>query len=122
LSFLYLSFIPTLYTQPTACSILFHAPHPSHPSISPTLESPPSANSTQNSAGGGGKTAARQEKIKQKNAKLNEERANRMQREEEAKLEKAGQQDNNTKGKTQQERDEDAIHPSRRARVPYGKR
>jgi nucleolar protein 6 len=68
------------------------------------------------SAGGGGKTAARQDKIKQKNAKLNEERANRMQREEEAKLEKAA-----TGGKTQEQRDEDSIHPSRRARVPYGK-
>jgi nucleolar protein 6 len=72
------------------------------------------------SAGGGGKTAARQDKIKQKNAKLNEERANRMQREEEAKLEKAATGGGGG-GKTQEQRDEDSIHPSRRARVPYGK-
>jgi nucleolar protein 6 len=75
-----------------------------------------------NSAGGGGKTAVRQDKIKQKNAKLNEERANRMQREEEAKLEKA--KNGGDKAAVQavpQQREEDAIHPSRRARVPYGK-
>ncbi|KAH6855111.1 hypothetical protein B0I37DRAFT_350337 [Chaetomium sp. MPI-CAGE-AT-0009] len=77
---------------------------------------PPRRINVELTAGGGGKTAARQDKIKQKNAKLNEERANRMQREEEAKLEKAA-----TGGKTQEQRDEDAIHPSRRARVPYGK-
>ncbi|KAK4124942.1 hypothetical protein N657DRAFT_643712 [Parathielavia appendiculata] len=74
---------------------------------------------TVNRAGGGGKTAARQDKIKQKNAKLNEERANRMQKEEEeAKLKKAGK---TGEGKTQEQRDEDAIHPSRRTRVPYGR-
>jgi nucleolar protein 6 len=66
------------------------------------------------SAGGGGKTDARKEKIKQKNAKLNEERANRMHKEEQAKKEKEG-------GKTQEQRDEEAIHPSRRGRVPYGR-
>lgn len=38
-----------------------------------------------------------------------------MKKEEEAKQAKSG-------GKTQEERDEDAIHPSRRARVPYGRR
>ncbi|KAK4102145.1 hypothetical protein N658DRAFT_353317 [Parathielavia hyrcaniae] len=71
-------------------------------------------------AGGGGKTAARQDKIKQKNAKLNEERANRMQREEEeAKLKKEGKTAEG--GQAQEQRDEDAIHPSRRARVPYGR-
>ncbi|KAK3906596.1 hypothetical protein C8A05DRAFT_29550 [Staphylotrichum tortipilum] len=67
-------------------------------------------------AGGGGKTAARQDKIKQKNAKLNEERAQRMKREEEAKYEKAMKT-----GQTQEQREEDAVHPSRRARVPYGR-
>lgn len=71
-----------------------------------------------NSAGGGGKTAARQDKIKQKNAKLNEERAQRMKREEEAKYEKAMSKT----GQTQEQRDEDAVHPSRRGRVPFGKR
>jgi nucleolar protein 6 len=77
-----------------------------------------------NSAGGGGKTAVRQDKIKQKNAKLNEERANRMQREEEAKLEKARNGGGDKAAAAQaapQQREEDAIHPSRRARVPYGK-
>jgi nucleolar protein 6 len=76
-----------------------------------------------NSAGGGGKTAVRQDKIKQKNAKLNEERANRMQREEEAKLEKAknGGDKAAAAQAAPQQREEDAIHPSRRARVPYGK-
>ncbi|KAH6630289.1 hypothetical protein B0J18DRAFT_96287 [Chaetomium sp. MPI-SDFR-AT-0129] len=69
-------------------------------------------------AGGGGKTSARQDKIKQKNAKLNEERANRMAREEEAKQEKAAATGS---GKTQEQRDQDAIHPSRRGRVPFGR-
>lgn len=62
------------------------------------------------SAGGGGKTAKRREKIKQKNAKLNEERAQRMKKEAAAKEERA---------RTQAQRDEDAVHPSRRGRVPY---
>ncbi|KAL2198649.1 hypothetical protein P885DRAFT_76255 [Corynascus similis CBS 632.67] len=70
-------------------------------------------------AGGGGKTAARREKIKQKNAKLNEERAHRMQKEEEAKHEKAATAA--VDGKTQEQRDEESIHPSRRGRVPYGR-
>jgi nucleolar protein 6 len=69
------------------------------------------------SAGGGGKTDARKQKIKQKNAKLNEERANRMQKEEQAKKEKETEKE----GKTQEQRDEEAIHPSRRGRVPYGR-
>ncbi|KAL2261596.1 hypothetical protein VTK26DRAFT_3805 [Humicola hyalothermophila] len=64
-------------------------------------------------AGGGGKTAARRDKIKQKNAKLNEERAQRLKKEEEAKQARV---------KTQEEREEDAIHPSRRARVPYNRK
>lgn len=72
----------------------------------------------QHSAGGGGKTAARQDKIKTKNAKLNEERAQRMKKEEEAKFEKAI----NKAGQTQEQRDEESIHPSRRARVPYGRK
>ncbi|KAK4042185.1 hypothetical protein C8A01DRAFT_44833 [Parachaetomium inaequale] len=82
---------------------------------------PPRRINVELTAGGGGKTAARQDKIKQKNAKLNEERANRMQREEEAKYEKAAGAGAAGGGKTQEQRDEDAVHPSRRARVPYGK-
>ena len=73
------------------------------------------------SAGGGGKTAARQDKIKAKNAKLNEERAGRMKREEEAKHEKAMNKAAGGQTQTQEQREEDSIHPSRRARVPYGR-
>ena len=84
---------------------------------------PSSANlyTPQNSAGGGGKTAARQDKIKAKNAKLNEERAQRMKREEEAKYEKAMKGGGQQQQQNQEERDEQAIHPSRRGRVPYGR-
>jgi len=41
-----------------------------------------------------------------------------MKREEEAKYEKAMTKT----GQTQEQRDEDAVHPSRRGRVPFGKR
>ena len=41
-----------------------------------------------------------------------------MKREEEAKHEKAM---NKAGGQTQEQREEDSIHPSRRARVPYGR-
>jgi nucleolar protein 6 len=80
------------------------------------------------SAGGGGKTPSRIEKIKQKNAKLNEERAARMKREEEEKAKKEKQQaaaSSSSAGntaepeKTQEQRDEEDIHPSRRGIVPY---
>ncbi|KAK4248827.1 hypothetical protein C7999DRAFT_13216 [Corynascus novoguineensis] len=81
--------------------------------------SPPRRINVELTAGGGGKTAARREKIKQKNAKLNEERAHRMQKEEEAKHEKAATA--TADGKTQEQRDEESIHPSRRGRVPYGR-
>jgi nucleolar protein 6 len=61
-------------------------------------------------AGGGGKTKARQAKIGEKNQKLNEQRIRRMQEEEKAKMVKrevaAGAIG------------EEAIHPSRRGRVP----
>jgi nucleolar protein 6 len=40
-----------------------------------------------------------------------------MRKEEEAKQEKE-----RAAPKTQEQRDEDAIHPSRRARVPYGRK
>ncbi|KAL2122040.1 hypothetical protein VTJ04DRAFT_2495 [Mycothermus thermophilus] len=81
-------------------------------------------------AGGGGKTPSRIEKIKQKNAKLNEERAARMKREEEEKAKKEKQQaaassSSSSAGntaepeKTQEQRDEEDIHPSRRGIVPY---
>jgi nucleolar protein 6 len=60
---------------------------------------------TVRSAGGGGNTKDRKEKIKAKNQKLNEERVHRIQEEEKVKTAKA-------------QIDESAIHPSRRARVP----
>ncbi|KAL2161307.1 hypothetical protein VTH06DRAFT_8527 [Thermothelomyces fergusii] len=82
-------------------------------------KSPPRRINVELTAGGGGKTATRLEKIKQKNAKLNEERAQRMKKEEAAKQEKgpAATADD----KTQEQREEEAIHPSRRGRVPYAR-
>jgi nucleolar protein 6 len=61
------------------------------------------------SAGGGGNTKDRRAKIQGKNEKLNEQRARRMQEEEKAKL---------AKSSNEASIDENAIHPSRRARVP----
>lgn len=61
------------------------------------------------SAGGGGKTKFRQEKIKEKNQKLNENRTKRIEREKNAKEESK---------QKEQTHMEDAIHPSRRGRVP----
>lgn len=76
----------TRYPEPTfAC----------HPS--------PIANETcEYSAGGGGKTPFRNEKIRAKNDKLREERARRMKAELEAK---------------HKEDEQDGIHPSRRAQM-----
>ncbi|TVY57566.1 putative RNA-binding protein [Lachnellula cervina] len=58
-------------------------------------------------AGGGGNTQERRQKIEGKNQKLNEQRFRRIQEEEKVKLEKKD-------GAV----DESAIHPSRRGRVP----
>ncbi|KAK0729735.1 hypothetical protein B0H67DRAFT_526001 [Lasiosphaeris hirsuta] len=74
-------------------------------------------------AGGGGKTSKRQEKIATKNKKLNEERTTRAANQETAKAEKA-------KGKPEAGAEEPAvegeapveavfIHPSRLGRVPH---
>ncbi|KAK3388974.1 hypothetical protein B0T20DRAFT_324228, partial [Sordaria brevicollis] len=76
------------------------------------------------SAGGGGKTAHRQDKIKEKNRKLNEERLNRQQNQEKAKAEKAAAKANEPAAEGAaaapvERNDEDAIHPSRRARVDF---
>lgn len=60
------------------------------------------------SAGGGGKTKARQAKIGEKNQKLTEQRIRRMQEEEKAKFTK----------KNEGVADADGIHPSRRGFVP----
>ncbi|KAM5347010.1 hypothetical protein ACJ41O_010015 [Fusarium nematophilum] len=65
-------------------------------------------------AGGGGKTKQRQEKIKEKNRKLDENRAKRIAREKTTKEEARA---NGTSGQQQQHLG-DGIHPSRRARVP----
>ncbi|KAJ4310982.1 hypothetical protein N0V84_010680 [Fusarium piperis] len=64
-------------------------------------------------AGGGGKTKRRQEKIQEKNRKLNENRTKRIEREKNAKEESRANGNTN-----QQQHLEDAIHPSRRGRVP----
>ncbi|KAG5664343.1 hypothetical protein KAF25_008077 [Fusarium avenaceum] len=62
-------------------------------------------------AGGGGKTKKRQDKIKEKNQKLNENRTKRIEREKIAKDENKGSGDTRQAGA-------DGIHPSRRAHVP----
>ncbi|KAI9050350.1 hypothetical protein LZ554_005516 [Drepanopeziza brunnea f. sp. 'monogermtubi'] len=64
-------------------------------------------------AGGGGNTKARKEKISDKNIKLNEERARRIAEEKTAKLAKQAEG-----GGKKLELGEDAIHPSRRRQVP----
>lgn len=61
------------------------------------------------SAGGGGKTQHRQDKIMEKNKKLDENRAKRIEREKTTKAENAS---------ASQQHMEDSIHPSRRGRVP----
>ncbi|KAK4214109.1 hypothetical protein QBC37DRAFT_421998 [Rhypophila decipiens] len=77
-------------------------------------------------AGGGGNTPHRQEKIKEKNKKLDEERLNRMKKEEAAKAEK--QKANGTTAEPAAGEDasasaakpeETGIHPSRLGRVPF---
>jgi nucleolar protein 6 len=65
------------------------------------------------SAGGGGTTKHRKEKIKEKNHKLNEERAQRAQKEEATKSEKQKAEDDQAR----QQREDNAIHPSRRGMV-----
>ncbi|KAF4952084.1 hypothetical protein FSARC_12716 [Fusarium sarcochroum] len=62
-------------------------------------------------AGGGGKTKQRQDKIKEKNRKLNENRTKRIERERIAKDEAKPNGDSRQAG-------EDGIHPSRRAHIP----
>lgn len=64
-------------------------------------------------AGGGGKTQQRQDKIKEKNRKLDENRTKRIEREKTAKTENKANGNSNT-----QQHMEDSVHPSRRAHVP----
>lgn len=71
-------------------------------------------------AGGGGKNGERMDKVREKNQKLNEERARRIAKEELEKAESA----KGKKGKKEQKetvednREEVFVHPSRRAHVP----
>jgi nucleolar protein 6 len=67
-------------------------------------------------AGGGGSTQQRKDKIKQKNMKLDDNRAKRIERERVAKEESRA--NGTSKPKEQQAEQQDYIHPSRRARVP----
>lgn len=75
-------------------------------------------------AGGGGKKGDRMEKVKEKNFKLNEERARRIAKEEEEKKEKArnggggGGAAVAKKEVVVDEREDAYVHPSRRAHVP----
>lgn len=62
-------------------------------------------------AGGGGKNQNRTDKIFEKNKKLDENRAKRIEKEKTTKAE------SNSQSNSQQHM-EDSIHPSRRGRVP----
>lgn len=70
-------------------------------------------------AGGGGRTDARMGKVKERNRKLDEERARRIAREEEEKRER--RKNNGGGEKTVDDREEHFVHPSRRAHVPGGR-
>ncbi|KAI1105994.1 hypothetical protein F4804DRAFT_302582 [Jackrogersella minutella] len=74
-------------------------------------------------AGGGGNTAHRKDKIRAKNEKLKDERARRIESELDAKAEKEREDAKNGAGEEKKKKtsggiQEDAIHPSRRMRVP----
>jgi nucleolar protein 6 len=72
------------------------------------------------SAGGGGKKSdVRNDKIKAKNHKLNEERVRKMQEEEAAKLAKDKKKGEAKPEPKETHNPEDDIHPSRRGWVPY---
>ncbi|KAH6874891.1 hypothetical protein B0T10DRAFT_199856 [Thelonectria olida] len=77
--------------------------------------SPPRRINVELTAGGGGKTKKRKDKIIEKNRKLDENRTKRIDREKNAKEENKG---NGNSATAQQQHMEDSIHPSRRARVP----
>jgi len=64
------------------------------------------------SAGGGGNTAKRRQKIESKNSKLTEERQRKIQEEEKAKWAKKRE------GASDGAVENGGIHPSRRGRVP----
>lgn len=66
----------------------------------------------ENSAGGGGKTKFRKDKIREKNKKLDENRSKRIEKEKTAKVE------GGSGGGAQREQNVGGIHPSRLARNP----
>ncbi|KAF4967423.1 hypothetical protein FZEAL_10531, partial [Fusarium zealandicum] len=68
-------------------------------------------------AGGGGKTKQRQEKIKEKNRKLDENRTKRIERERVAKEESKANGNAKPGNQKPQQQSSDGIHPSRRGRV-----
>ncbi|KAF3917249.1 hypothetical protein AA313_de0201175 [Arthrobotrys entomopaga] len=72
-------------------------------------------------AGGGGKSEDRKEKVRAKNEKLNEERKKRFEedkkKKEEAKKKKAESGEVEEEEKKEEEENHDGIHPSRRKRV-----
>ncbi|KAI1116597.1 hypothetical protein F5Y14DRAFT_448755 [Nemania sp. NC0429] len=71
-------------------------------------------------AGGGGNTEYRRERIRAKNEKLNDERARRAR--EEARLRdkkgRQGEEGKQDEEKKKQTQEDEAVHPSRRRRVP----
>ncbi|CAN8100690.1 unnamed protein product [Discula destructiva] len=73
-------------------------------------------------AGGGGKTAGRMDKVKERNFKLNEERTRRIAKEEQEKedaRQNGGKKPAEVKRPVTEDPREDAyVHPSRRAHVP----
>lgn len=68
-------------------------------------------------AGGGGKSGDRMDKVREKNQKLNEERARRIAKEELEKEESAKAK-KDKKVPAVDNREELFVHPSRRAHVP----
>jgi len=72
--------------------------------------SPPRRINVELTAGGGGKTKQRQEKIREKNRKLDENRSKRIEKEKNVKVEKKQEQHSNPM--------EGSMHPSRMARTP----
>lgn len=71
-------------------------------------------------AGGGGAAAPRMDKVRDKNRKLNEERARRIAKEEEEKRNGTGAaaKKEAAAAAAQDDREEQYVHPSRRAHVP----
>ncbi|EPS36863.1 hypothetical protein H072_9584 [Dactylellina haptotyla CBS 200.50] len=67
-------------------------------------------------AGGGGKSEDRKEKVRAKNEKLNEERKVRFEEERKRKTEKKAEEGDGEKAEEKEE-ENDGIHPSRRKRV-----